>query len=433
MKRVLWVLLVIVVIGLVITWRAFSMSVPHKPDVAATPDMVQRGELLARVGDCISCHTVAGGAPYAGGRAFDLGNMGVLYAPNITPDKETGSGTWSDDDFRAALQIGVGKGGVHLYPAFPYTSFTKLSDDDALAIKAYLFSLKPVHSVPPPNAMHFPYNQRWLMAYWSWLFNPNERLTNDSAQSPEWNRGRYLVEALGHCGECHTPRNFLQALDNSRAYAGAVQQKWKAYDISSDKDTGIGNWTDDAIASYLSTGFAENHGPASGPMAEAISNSLRFLSQQDIHAMVAYLRTTKPVASAVAVAANGNAPSESQLAMGRQVYARECANCHRRDGSSTNVAYEALKGADSLKDPEAINLTQTVLYGSHLDTANGPVTMLGFGKGLTNAEVAAVVAYTSQQIGGHGAALSAQDVAGRREGADEMQQGRPQLAAADKH
>ncbi len=417
MKRWIWIPVVVVLAGAFVTWRAFSMSVAHRPDVPATADMVKRGEYLVRAADCVSCHTVAGQAPFSGGREFDLGNMGKLYSPNITPDKETGIGDWSDDDFRAALQLGIGKGGVHLYPAFPYASFTLLSDNDVLAIKAYLSSLKPVHSVPPPDAMRFPYNQRWLMAYWSWLFNPNRRLEDDSTKPADWNHGRYLVEALGHCGECHTSRNLLQARQSSKAYAGAITQKWKAYNISSDKETGIGGWSDDELVSYLSTGFAKGHGPASGPMAEAVSNSLRFLPPEDLHAIVAYLRSVGPVPSAVVAGAGdpeGGGSGSPALDYGRQVFARECANCHRLDGSGTQSDYEALHGSATVTDPQAINLTQAVLYGSTVESPDGRVQMLGFGAGLTDVDVAAVVNYTAQQLGGHNPNLTPQDIAARR-------------------
>jgi mono/diheme cytochrome c family protein len=415
MKRWIWIPVVIIVAGVIVTWRAFSMSVPHRPDVPVTPEMVKRGEYLARAADCVSCHTTSGHEPFSGGREFDLGGMGTLYSPNITPDKETGIGDWSDDDFRAALQLGTGKGGVHLYPAFPYASFTLLSDADVLAIKAYLFSLKPVHAVAPPNAMRFPFNQRWLMAYWSWLFDANQRLADDSSKPAEWNHGRYLVEALGHCGECHTSRNLLQAMQRSKAYAGAVTQKWEAYDITSDKAAGIGGWSDEDLVSYLSTGFAQGHGPASGPMAEAVSNSLRFLPTTDIHAIVSYLRSLAPIPSAVPVAAAGDPPATgADLSYGRQVYARECANCHRPDGSGTQSEYEALRGSATVTDPQAINLTQAVLYGSRIDTADGHVEMLGFGSGLSDTDVAAVVNFAAQQLGGHSPNLSPQDVAARR-------------------
>jgi mono/diheme cytochrome c family protein len=414
MKRWIWIPVVIIVAGALITWRAFSVSVAHRADVPVTPEMVKRGEYLVRAADCVSCHTTADQAPFSGGREFDLGSMGKLYSPNITPDKETGIGIWSDDDFRAALQLGTGKGGVHLYPAFPYASFTQLSDDDALAIKAYLFSLQPVHAVAPANAMSFPYNQRWLMAYWSWLFDSNQRLADDPAKPSEWNHGRYLVEALGHCGECHTSRNLLQGLQRSKAYAGAITQKWKAYDITPDKATGLGDWSDDDLATYLSTGFAQGHGPAAGPMAEAVSNSLRFLPPTDIHAIVTYLRSLAPIASAVPAVAQADPPRPGSRSYGQEVYARACANCHRLDGSGTQSAYEALHGSATVSDPQAINLTQAVLNGSIIDTANGRVRMLGFGGGLSDMDVAAVVNYAAQQLGGHSPGLTPQDIAARR-------------------
>ncbi|HUN25484.1 MAG TPA: cytochrome c [Steroidobacteraceae bacterium] len=416
MKRLIWILGVIVVVGAAVTWRAFSMSVPHRADVTATPEMVKRGAYLVTAADCISCHTAEGNQPFAGGREFDLGSMGKLYSPNITPDKETGIGSWSDDDFRAALQLGVGKGGVHLYPAFPYASFTLLTDEDVLAIKAYLFSLKPVHYSPPPDAMSFPYNQRFLMAYWSWLFDPNERFAPETGKSDEWNRGKYLVEALGHCGECHTERNFLQAVERSKAYGGAITQKWKAYDISPDMTAGLGGWSDDAVVSYLSTGFAKAHGPASGPMAEVVSNSLRLLPATDIHAMVTYLRSLPPVESTVPVAASVGDPvgADADLQHGRQVYARDCANCHRLNGGGIQTEYEALGGSQSVSDPQAINLTQAVLYGSTLQTANGQVQMLGFGRGLSDIDAAAVVNFASRELGGHSPNLTPDDIAARR-------------------
>jgi mono/diheme cytochrome c family protein len=415
MKRWIWIPVVIVLAGIVVTWRAFSMSVPHRPDVPATPQMVTRGAYLVRAADCVSCHTVPGGTPFAGGREFDLGSMGKLYSANITPDGQTGIGGWSDDDFRAALQLGIGKGGVHLYPAFPYASFTRLTDADVLAIKAYLFSLKPVHSVPPPDAMRFPFDQRFLMAYWSWLFDSNRRFAPDSGKPAEWNQGKYLVEALGHCGECHTSRNLLQAVEHSKAYGGAITQQWKAYDITPDKATGIGNWTDAELVSYLSTGFAKDHGPASGPMGEAVSNSLRYLPLADIRAIVTYLRSLDPLPSVVPVQDDAGPVSvDTNLQYGHQVYERECANCHRIDGTGTQSEYEALHGSQTVDDPQAINLTQAVLYGSTLDTAAGHFFMPRFGTGLTDTDLAAVINYVSRQLGGHSANLTPQDIAGRR-------------------
>ncbi|MGH8149161.1 MAG: c-type cytochrome [Steroidobacteraceae bacterium] len=422
MKRWIWIPIVVVLAGIFVTWRAFSVSVPHRPDVAVTPAMIARGAYLVRAADCVSCHTRPGETPFSGGREFDLGSMGVLYSPNITPDKATGIGTWSDDDFRRALELGIAKGGVHLYPAFPYASFTLLSDSDILAIKAYLFSLKPVHVMQPANAMKFPYSQRWLMAYWSWLFDPEHRFEPQAAKSQQWNHGKYLVTALGHCAECHTPRNFLQGLESSKAYAGAITQKWKAYDITPDKATGIGGWSDADLGSFLSTGFAKDHGPASGPMAEAVSNSLRYLPLSDIQDIVIYLRSLEARPSAVQVAdaatpasaATAATPASANLELGHQVYVRSCSNCHQTDGAGTQSPYEALHGSATLTDPEATNLTQAVLYGSTLQTAAGQFLMPRFGTGLNDTELAAVIDYASEQLGGHSAGLTPRDIAARR-------------------
>ena len=210
------------------------------------------------------CHTTQGGKEYAGGLGFKL-PFGTLYSTNITPDKETGIGNYSDQDFLNAVHRGIRRDGARLYPAMPYTSYTYISDADALAIKAYLFSLPPVRATAPANTLAFPFNQRWAMVFWSALFNPDTRFEPDTSKSPEWNRGAYLAEALAHCGECHTPRNLAFALNNRKKFAGAVTAGWRAFNISSDKTTGVGGWRDDDLVSYLSTGHAAGHGTASGP------------------------------------------------------------------------------------------------------------------------------------------------------------------------
>ena len=187
----------------------------HGPDPTGAPaslagaDLVVRGEYLTRAADCAACHTVPEGQPFAGGLPFKLPIIGALYSTNITPDGETGIGNWSDDEFVRALHEGVGKGGKHLYPAFPYTSYALMTRSDVLAIKAYLFSLKPIKYTPLPNTISFPFNQRYLMLFWNALFKPAYRFQPNRDQSADWNRGAYLVEALGHCGDCHTPRNIL--------------------------------------------------------------------------------------------------------------------------------------------------------------------------------------------------------------------------------
>jgi mono/diheme cytochrome c family protein len=411
MKVWRWVIVVLLVGLGFFAWRALSVSVPHHADVPTSPELVSRGAYLVRAGDCLVCHTRPGGAAYAGGRVFDLGAMGRLYTPNITPDRDTGIGSWSDDDFRAALQLGVGRGGKHLYPVFPYASFTLLSDADAVAIKAYLFSLPPVHSRPPANDMSFPFNMRILMAFWSALFNPNERLVPDARQSEAWNRGRYLVEGLGHCGECHTPRNILQARKRSEAYAGAIAQKWHAYNISSDDKSGLGKWSDEALVSYLSSGHVDGHGTASGPMAEIVQNSLRWLTPDDIKAMVTYLRTI-PGRSATDVGdpGRGRASDEAQLAYGKSIYVGVCAGCHRPDGTGVNAPIQTVQGATTLSNGHAVNLIQVILDGSDLSSASGETDMPSFARGYSDAEIAAVANYTAHQLGASDLSVSAADV-----------------------
>ena len=197
------------------------------PASLAKASQVERGAYLAKAADCVVCHTAPGGKEYAGGLGFKL-PFGSLYSTNITPDKETGIGNYSDQDFLNALHRGVRRDGARLYPAMPYTSYTYISDADALAIKAYLFSLPPVHAVAPANTLTFPFNQRWGMMFWSALFNPDTRFEPDTSKSVEWNRGAYLAEALAHCGECHTPRNLAFALDNRQKFAGTVTAGWRA-------------------------------------------------------------------------------------------------------------------------------------------------------------------------------------------------------------
>ncbi len=250
-----------------------------------------RGEYLTKAADCVACHTVAGsGKPFAGGVAFRL-PFGTIYSTNITADDETGIGRWSDDEFVRAVREGVRKGGRHLYPAFPYTSYTQLSRDDVLAIKSYLFSLPNMRQANRPNTLRFPFNQRWVMGFWNAFFFKSQRFAADPSKSAQWNRGAYLATALGHCGECHTPRNFGFGLEQGKALAGEELQGWRAYNITSDPKYGIGSWSDDEIAQYLNTGHADGRGSAAGPMGEAVAHSLQYLNPEDTAALVVYLRS----------------------------------------------------------------------------------------------------------------------------------------------
>jgi mono/diheme cytochrome c family protein len=386
------------------------------PASLAKASLVERGAYLARAADCMVCHTMQGGKEYAGGLGFKL-PFGMLYSTNITPDKETGIGNYTDRDFLNAVHRGIRRDGARLYPAMPFTSYTYISDADALAIKAYLFSLPPVRAVASDNTLMFPFNQRWAMNFWSVLFNPDTRFEPDASKSAEWNRGAYLAEALAHCGECHTPRNLAFALDNRRKFAGAVTAGWRAFNISSDKTTGVGSWSDEDLVSYLSTGHAVGHGSASGPMGEAVDESFSQLAPEDIRAVVAYLRTVPATAStdlpatlAPPAPASHRHGGNTADARGKMVFEGACVSCHGWTGESSISPFATLTGAWAVNDPGATNVAQIVISGTNRHT-EGAVSMPAFGNAYSDAEIAAVANYVTARFGSKGSSLTAQDVA----------------------
>lgn len=386
------------------------------PSSLATASVVERGEYLAKAADCVACHSSPGGKEFAGGLAIRL-PFGVLYATNITPDKETGIGNYSDKDFLNALQHGTRRDGARLYPAMPFTSYSYMTDGDALAIKAYLFSLPPVRAATPANTLTFPFNQRWAMNFWSPLFNADTRFEPDVAKSLEWNRGAYLAEALAHCGECHTPRNVALALDNRKKFAGALTAGWRAFNITSDKATGIGNWRDEDVVAYLSVGHATGHGTASGPMGEAVDHSFSHMAPEDIHAMVAYLRTVPPIASSDwSGKLQPPAPASPRQGgtsdpRGKMVFEGACVSCHGWTGESSISPYATLTGALAVNDPSGINAAQIVISGTVRHAPDGAISMPAFGKAYSNEEIAAVANYVTARFGSKGSQMSARDVA----------------------
>ena len=388
---------------------------------AALKDATQiaRGEYLARAADCMVCHTSPDGKPYAGGFAFSL-PFGTLYSTNITPDKETGIGDYTDAQFLAALRRGVRDDGARLYPAMPFTSYTFLTDADALAIKAYLFSLAPVHGPDRADTLSFPFNQRWLLGVWSWLFNPDQRFQANPAQSPEWNRGAYVSEALAHCGECHTPRNVAFALNNRKKFSGAVTAGWRAYNITSDPGTGIGGWREDVFV-YLSKGHAMGHGTAAGPMGEAVDESFSHMAPEDVRAVVTYLRTIPAVASSD-LPATLAPPADSSHKVGpvtvdsrgKEVFEGACASCHDWSGVSPISAFATLTGARAVNDPSATNVAQIVISGTKRITPPDAVSMPAFGAIYSDAEIAAVANYVTARFGAKGSSIGEHDVADLR-------------------
>ena len=380
--------------------------------------LIERGEYLARAADCAACHTADGGAPFAGGRAFVL-PFGTLYSTNITPDKETGIGDYSDADFLNAVHKGMAPGNEKLYPAMPFASYTYMTDADAGAIKAYLFSLKPVHAPDRENKLSFPFNQRSLMGIWALLFNPDKRFEPRPERDAQWNRGAYLVEAMAHCGECHTPRNLLQGLDHREKFAGAMQAGWRAYNITSDPKAGVGAWSEADLAHYLSKGHADGRGTATGPMGEAVDESLAFLTQSDISAMVSYLRSVSPIATAdlpePKAAPASHLHSEGVAAdvdaRGKAVYAGACAACHDWSGISPVLPYATLTGARSVNDPTAVNVAQVILTGAHRQAADAGTGMPAFGGAYSDEEIASLANYVTARFGAKPSALTAENIA----------------------
>jgi mono/diheme cytochrome c family protein len=394
------------------------------PAELANAGLLERGEYLARAADCQACHSTEGGQPFAGGRPFVL-PFGTMYSTNITPDKKTGIGDYTDAQFIRAMHTGVARDGTRLYPAMPYASYTYMTDADALAIKAYLFSLQPIDAPRPVNTLAFPFNQRWLMGFWSVFFNPDKRFEPNTERTAEWNRGAYLAEAMAHCGECHTPRTLAFSLDNRKKFAGAKQAGWLAYNISTDKQTGIGEWTPAEIARYISTGHATGRGTADGPMGEAVEYSLRYLTAGDITALATYVASVPPVASKdQPVVKNEPAPSDHNIGVaasidprGKQVYEGACVSCHGWSGSSPILDYANLTGSRAVNDPTATNVVQIVLSGSSNNNIHGGFYMPNFGTAYSDEEVAAVANYVTARFGSGPSNLTAATVADlRKEG-----------------
>lgn len=419
MVRKFWATVLIVVAVVVIAAAVIAL---RRPDPAVSAAVAQRqpdvshGEYIYRLADCAACHTRPGGQTLAGGLPL-VTPLGTIYSTNITPDHDTGIGNYDFTDFARAVRLGVRPDGTRLYPAMPYTSYAKMSDDDLLDLFGYLQkNIAPVNQATPATTLSFPYNMRWTLAFWNVAFLDSSHFAPDQSKDAQWNRGAYIVEALEHCGECHTPRGAAQNLDNGQRFAGAVLQGWKAYNITASKQSGVGGWSDDSLASYLSTGHADGHSSASGPMAEAIDNSLRYATADDVHAIVAYLRTTPAIENAAAIAQNPPAATEAEppAGLGQQVFAGNCANCHDWNGKGVQSPYASLAGSRTVNDPDATNLIAILLSGSTAPLPIQNAFMPPFARGHTDDELAAVANFVNAYFGNGTAHVSAADIASAR-------------------
>jgi mono/diheme cytochrome c family protein len=409
----------IATIGAVVVAIATALGIVfHVPNPGISAAVAQRhpdvshGEYIYRLADCAACHTEPGGETLAGGLPL-VTPMGTIYTTNITPDRDTGIGDYSFIDFARAVRLGVRPDGTRLYPAMPYTSYAKMSDEDLQDLFGYLQkNVAPVKATAPATTLAWPYSMRWSLAFWNVVFLDSSHFAIERSKDAQWNRGAYVVEALEHCGECHTPRRVTQSLNNSQKFAGAALQGWKAYNISASKRSGMGEWSDDALAAYLSTGHPDGHSSASGPMAEAIDNSLRYANTDDIRAIVAYLRTIPAIENMVAIARNPPTATEAEppAGLGVDVFAGNCANCHDWNGKGVQSPYAGLLGSRTANDPEATNLIAILLSGSSAPLPIQNAFMPPFAHGHTDDELAAVANFVNAYFGNGTSHVTAADI-----------------------
>lgn len=406
MKKRLALLIVLIaaIVIAVLWWRENRSYDGPVQKVASSSEQIARGRYLTQAADCAACHTAPGGAPLAGGYPLDT-PFGTIYGSNLTPSADHGIGRWNKDDFFLALTQGVAPGGRHLYPAMPYTSYKGISREDADAIYAYLMSRPPVDVATPENDMPFPFNQRMALIGWNLLFRSSDPLPASSqGDSAQWQRGRYLADTLGHCGECHTPRGMLGQMELSKPMQGGELGRFTAPDITPQGLAQRG-WTPDDLSRFLSTGMAPQ-GSAFSEMHMVVDLSTRHLTPEDQRALVTYLMGDKPP-QAVAVK-----PGQGSEA-GRITYLDQCSACHERDGAGKPHVAVAMRDNATLRQPDGKNLIVSVLDGLPAQQFPGNESMQsmpGFADRLDDAQIAELVNYLRVTWGGLPGDITAEQV-----------------------
>lgn len=396
----------ILAFALAVLASALPALAQQKSAPAAAQTLAQRGEYLARAGDCVSCHTAPGGQPYAGGLRLDT-PFGYMLSPNITPDRETGIGNWTANDFYRALHHGVNKRGQDLYPTMPFDFYTKVTRADIDAIFAYLRTVKPVRNAVEVNHLDFPFNIRMSMIGWRELYFRQGTFKPDPSKSASWNRGAYLVEGLGHCSDCHSPRNLLGGIEKSKDYTGAVVDGWFALNLTSDITTGLGAWSVDDIATYLKTGAYPGKTTVLGPMAEVVQNSLSYLTDADLKAIAEYLKSI---------------PADSRLRTGRKgldvarqagakLYIDNCAGCHQSQGRGIPNVFPPLAGNGVVLAPDPANIFKVVLGGIPAQGKYAP--MPSFAGVLTDEQITAIANYVRTSWGNNAPPNATPDMAAK--------------------
>ncbi|MBO9647704.1 MAG: cytochrome c [Variovorax sp.] len=399
--RIFLALVVLALAGAAVLWWLRPSALPEAGRAAtgpkdATTEIINRGEYLARAGDCVACHTAPTGKPFAGGRAMPT-PFGALFVPNITPDDETGIGRWTPDDFYRMMHTGVSKDGTLLYPAMPFASYTKVTRADSDAIFAYLMSVTPVRQQNRPHELKFPFNNRDLLIGWRTLYFKEGEFVPDPKQSAEWNRGAYLVQGLGHCAMCHTAINALGGSSESKAFEGGMipNQNWYAPSLTSNREAGLGNWEIQEIADLLQVGVS-HRGTTYGPMAEVVYNSLQYLSDEDVRAMAVYLKALPQRDAEPPPTSQARLVSPNVMETGRKIYSTQCAMCHGEEGKGHPPSFPPLAGNQSITMASPVNSIRMVLNGGYAPGTQKnprPHGMPPFSHILDDDEVAAVVTY----------------------------------------
>ena len=388
---------------------AILLTQPIADDVPNV-EQLRRGQYLVRAGDCAACHTPDNGPPFAGGYGLNT-PFGVIYSTNLTSDPETGIGRMSPETFYAALHNGVGPKGAQMYPAMPYNYYTRVARADTDAMLAYLKTTPPVVARRPANKLMFPFNIRFLVKGWNLLFFRPGTFTPDPGKSAEWNRGAYLVTGLGHCGSCHTPKNFLAGDKTRQPLHGGKLDNWISPDLTANPRTGLGSWSHQDIGEYLKTG-RNTRANAGGPMAEVVSYSTSLLADADLRAIAVYLKD-QPASPTRAVAA----PDAAAMRRGEAIYSDACASCHLLKGVGQSRTFAPLAGNAVLQQSDPTGLAHLILAGSRTaPTATRPsaLSMPSFAWKLTDQQIADVSTYVRNSWGNQAPSVSARTVADMR-------------------
>src|SRR5712671_1255242 len=384
---------IVAVLAVVLLCTAFRLG---EAQAEPSPELIAHGKALVEAGDCAGCHTADPSKPFAGGKRIDT-LFGAIYSPNLTPDRDTGLGGWSDDEFYRALRYGVRRDGSRYYPAFPYPNFTKMIRDDLLAIRAYLATLTPVPNSPPPPELRWPLNYRVVMRAWNFLFFRPGIFEPNQQKSTEWNRGGYLVTGAAHCGTCHTPKNIFGADKRGRAFRGGLVQGWFAPRLDGAERSGLKSWSTDDIVEYLQSG-RNGRSHAGGLMAEVVANSTSKMSDADVRAIAVYLKDLPAGVPEPVVAP----PPQAEMAAGKAIYAHACVACHEADGSGAPRIYPPLPGNANLQSADPSSTLRIILDGAQtVTTPRAPNTgsMPAYAKQLSDQQIADVTNYIRNSWG----------------------------------